>query len=148
MFKKCIIACAFLAPCAHAASNISKQLMCNMTAAEFFTPLTRFGLIDFNAIKNEDSISYFRILKMPPGAIRPEVVMAFGMNVKAVFGYVEDQMLFRRGPGTQPPNTFGVVVDGSAELAKQKLDSVGAYKTKVRSLSNTTTEIFCEDIYK
>lgn len=145
MQKKHVILLALLLPCVASAADVSRLFTCDMGAVEFFKPLVQRRLIDLNAYKNEDSISYFRLIKMKPGMNKVAEATAFGMQVTGVIGYVSDQMLFRRGPGTEPMNTYGFVVTGDVEKVKAGLSAMGANKAVATQAEKNTTEIYCEE---
>lgn len=145
MLKKYVILLTLLLPCAASAVDVSRLFTCEMGAVEFFKPLTQRGLIDLNAYKNEDSISYFRLIKMKPGMNKVAEATAFGMPITGVLGYISDQMLFRRGPGTEPMNTYGFVVAGDIEKVKAGLAAMGGAKAIATNAAKNTTEIYCEE---
>jgi hypothetical protein len=146
MYKKCALALALALPCAAQAIELGKGLMCEISAADFFQPLVQRRIIDINPYVVEDSVNYFHPTNRQLIMKKADRLLAFDMKVNAVFGYARDQVMFRRGPGTEPPNIFGVIVNESIGNVQAQLSNVGAYKAKTRRVTSNTTEIFCEDI--
>lgn len=146
MKRYMVLALALAAPSlAMAAVEIDKGLMCEMSATTFFQPIVQRKLIKLQPYTVVDSISHFRATHDVFGPNRGGM-RAFGMQVGAVFGYASGQMIFARGPGTEPPELYGVIVKESIANVRATLDSVGATQTKVRRVSATETAIYCEGI--
>jgi hypothetical protein len=146
LFKKYAL-CAVIAAApslAPAATVLDKALMCHMTATDFFTPLAQRGLMEMTAYSIEDSINYFHVTQKHQPLKKDSGTVVFGLPVEAVFGYIRGQLLFRRSPGTEPADMYGVVVRDGIGNVRATLDSVGARDAKVRRIDNRTTEIICE----
>jgi hypothetical protein len=127
---------------ASAALNIDKALSCDMPASDFFRPLVQRKLISAEANSIEDSISYFRP-HMPFGS---GGMLAFGMKVESVIGYARGQIMFLRGPGTEPVDTYGVIVKEEIANVQAQLRSMGATRVQTRRISKSQTAITCEGV--
>jgi hypothetical protein len=136
-----LFALIFAAPTmALAAVNLDKGLTCGMAATDFFRPLVQHKLIDVDATSVEDSISYFR----PHVPLGSGGMLAFGMKVESVFGYARGQIMFLRGPGTEPIDTYGVIVKEDISNVQAQLRSMGATRAQTRRISKSQTAITCE----
>lgn len=127
---------------AFAAVNLDKGLTCDMSAAAFFAPMVQHKLISVEPVSIEDSISHFRP-RMPLGS---GGMLAFGMKVDTVFGYARGQIMFLRGPGTEPADTYGVIVKEGIANVQAQLHSMGAHRAQTRRISSTRTAITCEGV--
>ncbi|HBF51647.1 MAG TPA: hypothetical protein DDX04_16330 [Massilia sp.] len=137
------MALALAAPSmAVAAVNLDKGLTCEMSATAFFSPIVQRRLIDIEPYAVEDSISQFR----PRAQIGKNALYAFGMKVETVFGYARDQIMFLRGPGTEPENTYGVVVKEGIANVQAQLNSMGVHRAQTRRISSSRTAITCEGV--
>ena len=125
---------------AFAAVNLDKGLMCDMSATNFFYPLVQRKLISLEPYSIEDSVSYFR----PHTPLGSGGLRAFGMKVETVFGYARGQIMFLRGPGTESPDVYGVIVREGIANVQAQLNSVAAYKAHTRRISSSETAITCE----
>jgi hypothetical protein len=138
---KALFALALAAPTmASAAVNLDKGLMCDMSATNFFFPLVQRKLISIEPYAVEDSVSQFR----PHTPLGSGGLRAFGMKVETVFGYARGQIMFLRGPGTEPPDIYGVIVKEGIANVQAQLNSVGASKARARRISSSQTAITCE----
>lgn len=68
----------------------------------------------------------------------------YGMKVVAVLGYASGQLIFPRGPGTEPPETYGVIVKEGIANVQATLNSEGANRVRTRRISPNETAIYCE----
>lgn len=140
---------AFLALClatpalSFAAISVDKPMRCEMTATQFFQPLVQRRLISARPYYVEDSVNFFRPANWAFGT-KDGDMFAFGMKVVAVFGYASGQMIFTRGPGTEPPDTYGVTVKEGIANVQATLNSEGATRARTRRISTNETAIYCE----
>ncbi len=146
MKRIALLAAVLTAPTmATAAIDIGKGLACEMPATEFFRPFVQRKLINIGTYRLEDSISYYqpieKNLSHPKGGM-----LAFGMKVDTVFGYARGQLMFERGPGTEPSDTYGVIVKEGIANVQAQLNSVGANRAQTRRISSTRTAIICEGV--
>jgi hypothetical protein len=104
---------------------LETQLSCKETPepSRAIGALIRAGIIERSAYISIDSINYFRVR-------RPLTV--WGIKVVSVFGFASNPRIFRRGPGTAPFITLGVVVSVSEANVKAKLSSLGLEHIAVR----------------
>lgn len=141
--KTALLALALAAPSmAAAAVNLDKGLMCDMSAATFFAPMIQHKLIDIEPVSVEDSISHFR----PRTQLGGKALHAFGMKVETVLGYARGQIMFLRGPGTEPADTYGVIVKEGIANVQAQLNSMGAHRAQTRRISSSRTAITCEGV--
>ncbi|WP_164462594.1 MULTISPECIES: hypothetical protein [Burkholderia cepacia complex] len=134
--KKTVLALllAATAPC-HAV-ELGKALYCNLSVRNFFAPLVQRHLISARPVTVYDSINSFRPTPFSH-------LTAFRMNVTAVYGYTNDPLLFERGPGTPPPDEYGVVVREDIANVQAVLNSAGATSARTLFLGRGLTEISC-----
>ena len=121
MTKDCIHSIAVLAAlgaglcCTPArALDLDDQLVCKTDAHTFIQPLLDDQYIDPNPMRVEsNSVNAFR-------PKRGRDLTAFGFHVYAVFGYQQDDPMFKRGSGEPLKGSlYGAVVSGNtAEVAK------------------------------
>jgi hypothetical protein len=117
-------------------SNIDKAFFCNMSTVQFFQPLVQRSLINVKPYAVVDSVSYFH-----PTTFNQ--ISLFGIPVEAFFGYADDQILFVRGPGTAPPEIYGVIVRESVANVRVQLDSYGAKRAEVNRIDSNRTAVAC-----
>jgi hypothetical protein len=135
---------AFLALClaapmmSTAAVSVNKPLSCEISATQFFQPLVQRKLINLRPYYVEDSVNFFRLSSAGFG------MQVYGMKVTAVLGYASGQLMFERGPGTEPPDTYGVIVKEQIANVQATLNSEGATSVRTRRISPSETAIFCE----
>lgn len=123
-----------------AGTNLDQAMGCLTTGGDFFSPLIQRGLIQKKPYLVEDSINHFRVSKLGKTA----GISAFGLPVEAVFGYVSGQIFFLRGPGTEPPDTYGVIVEATQSEADSRIYISGIGDAKTRVISKNRTAITCE----
>lgn len=137
MLRRLFIVVFLLSPSiAFSSTKLDQAMFCDMTSTNFFYPLVQKELISLKPYKVEDSINYFRVKIFKP-------LSAFGMPVQAVFGWSETQMIFVRGPGTSPPEIYGILVNEGIGDVQATLNSVGATKAKVSRVEKSITAITC-----
>ena len=146
MFKKCALALSILLPATAFSVEIGGGLTCNSSVSDFFQPLVQRNLIEMKPFMVDDSVSYFHPTNRQLIMKKSDRILAFDMKVNSVFGYGSGQAMFRRGPGTEPPDIYGVVVNEGIGNVQAQLNSAGAYNAKTRRITSNTTEIFCEVI--
>lgn len=138
-----LLAMAFAVPTmACAAVPLDKGLMCEMSAAAFFSPMVQHKMISLEPFAVEDSISQFQ----PRAQFGQKSMTAFGMKVETVFGYARGQIMFLRGPGTEPVDTYGVIVKEGIANVQAQLNSMGAHRAQTRRISSSRTAITCEGV--
>lgn len=115
---------------------------CKTGGMSFFNPLVKRKLIEEKPYMVEDSVSHYRPIVQAPDD--PRSLYAFGLRVDAVFAYVSGQPRFRRGPGTEPPNTYGVIVTASVSETNSRLFAAGATTAITEVISENRTSIRCE----
>ena len=134
--KKIVLTCLLAAALPCHAFELDGALYCNSSVREFFGPLVQNRLIASHPFAVNDSVNVFK-----PGLLAH--LTAFHMKVAAVFGYTDDPLLFVRGPGTAPPDQYGVVVRESIANVQAALASVGATSAQIRLIGPSLTEIAC-----
>jgi hypothetical protein len=117
-------------------SNIDKAFFCNMSTTQFFQPLVQLGVLNVKPYAVEDSVSYFH-----PKFFNQ--ISLFGIQVEAFFGYAENQIMFTRGPGTAPPELYGVIVRESIANVQAQLNANGATLAKVNRIDSNRTAVAC-----
>lgn len=142
MKQTALLALALAVPSMASAVNLDKGLMCDMSAAAFFAPMVQHKLIDIEPIAVEDSINHFR----PRTQLGSKALLAFGMKVETVFGYARGQIMFQRAPGTEPADTYGVIVKEGIANVQAQLGSMGAHRALTRRISSSRTAITCEGV--
>lgn len=125
---------------------LESQISCEQTLnpAKAVRALQKSNIIQKNYYVNSDSVSYFKANKS---------LLVWGFKVYSVFGFAQDSKVFKRGPGTAPPITLGVVVPYSVAKVKAKLKDLGFINVIVEkseydesgniNKSRILTEIYC-----
>lgn len=117
---------------------LDAQLDCHSSPHEFIAPLLRDQSIDPKPMRIEaNSVNAFR-------PAHGSSLTAFGFHVYAVFGYEQDDPMFKRGSG-QPVNapTYGVVVTGSAASVEAGARRAGSGAVVREVIPLLLTAVFC-----
>jgi hypothetical protein len=117
---------------------LDPQLDCQSSAHEFIAPLLDDQSIDPKPMRIEaNSVNAFR-------PARGSNLTAFGFHVYAVFGYEQDDPMFKPGSG-QPmtASAYGVVVTGSAESVEARARQAGSDAVIREVIPLLLTAVFC-----
>ncbi|HEY2024789.1 hypothetical protein [Paraburkholderia sp.] len=116
-----LLAIIAIFPATASAYALDDQLSCTGTAHDFVNSLVNERSIETPAMHVEaNSVNAFR-------PAHDAVLTAFGLRVRAVFGYEPDDPLFKTGGSKSPSGpTYGVVVFGSADAVKRRLAEAGS----------------------
>ncbi|MCG5076537.1 hypothetical protein [Paraburkholderia tagetis] len=117
---------------------LDPQLDCKLSAHEFIAPLLQDQSIDRKPMRIEaNSINAFR-------PAHSSNLTAFGFRVYAVFGYEQDDAIFKQGSG-QPitASAYGVVVSGPAEAVKARVRQAGSDAIIHEVIPLLLTAVFC-----
>jgi hypothetical protein len=122
------------------AHALDPQLDCKSTAHEFIAPLLDDQFIDPKPMRIEaNSVNAFR-------PAHGSNLTAFGFHVYAVFGYEQDDPMFKQGSG-QPTMTsaYGVVVTGPAESVEARAREAGSDAVIREVVPLLLTAVFCNE---
>jgi hypothetical protein len=117
---------------------LDSQLDCKSSAHEFIAPLLEDQSIEPKPMRIEaNSINAFR-------PAQGSNLTAFGFRVYAVFGYEQDDAIFKQGSG-QPTtaSTYGVVVTGPADSVEARVRQAGSDAIIHGVLPLLLTAVFC-----
>jgi hypothetical protein len=108
-------------PAAAFGQPLDDQLTCDGNAHDFVSGLLDGQSIETPAMRVEaDSVNAFR-------PAHDAGLTAFGLPVRAVFGYQPGDPMFKTGAGKLPSGPlYGVVVLGSADSVKRRLAETGS----------------------
>ena len=120
------------------AHALDLQLDCKSSAHEFIAPLLDDQSVDPKPMRIEAN---------PVNAFRPargSNLTAFGFRVYAVFGYEQDDPMFKPGSG-QPimASSYGVVVTGPAESVEARVRQAGSDAITHEVVPLLLTAVFC-----
>ncbi|MGF6773587.1 hypothetical protein P3T18_006101 [Paraburkholderia sp. GAS199] len=103
------------------AGPLDTQLDCQSSPHDFISPLLDSQSIDAKPMRIEpDSVNAFR-------PTRGSNLTAFGFHVYAVFGYQQDDPMFKPGSGTPIKwTTYGVVVSGPSSTVETRVRQAGS----------------------
>lgn len=117
---------------------LDTQLNCQSNPHDFIAPLLDEQSIDPKPIRIEaNSVNAFR-------PARGSNLTAFGFHVSAVFGYAQNDPIFKQGSG-QPlkSSTYGVVVRGSATSVEASVRQAGSNAGIREVIPLFLTAVFC-----
>ncbi|WP_120294147.1 hypothetical protein [Paraburkholderia sp. BL23I1N1] len=117
---------------------LDTPLNCQSNPHDFIAPLLDEQSIDSKPMRIEaNSVNAFR-------PARGSNLTAFGFHVYAVFGYQQNDPIFKQGSG-QPANaaTYGVVVTGSAASVEASVRRAGSDAAIREVVPFFLTAIFC-----
>ena len=120
------------------AHALDPQLDCQSSAHEFIAPLLDDQSIDPKPMRVEaNSVNAFR-------PAHGSNLTAFGFHVYAVFGYEQDDPIFKQGSG-QPTtaSAYGVVVTGAAESVEARARQAGSDAVIREVVPLLLTAVFC-----
>jgi hypothetical protein len=120
------------------AHALDPQLDCQSSAHEFIAPLLDEQSIDPTPMRVEaNSVNAFR-------PSHGSNLTAFGFHVYAVFGYEQDDPMFKQGSG-QPTtaSAYGVVVTGAAESVETRARKAGSDAVIREVVPLLLTAVFC-----
>lgn len=134
-----LLAILAMIPATAFSQTLDDHLSCAETAHDFVS-----GLVDRQSI----DVTPMRIEPNSVNAFRPSSgnsLTAFGLRVRAVFGYQPGDPLFKAG-GNEPPSgpVYGVVVFGSADAVKRRLSDAGSSAVVHPVIPMVLTAIVCE----
>lgn len=116
-----LLALLAIVPASAFSQTLDHHFSCAESAHDFVS-----GLVDTQSIK----LPPMRIEPNSVNAFRPASdtsLTAFGLRVRAVFGYQPNDPLFTVGGSDTPSGpVYGVVVFGSAEVVKRRLTDAGS----------------------
>lgn len=118
---------------------LDPQLDCQSSPHDFIAPLLDEQSIDPKPMRIEtNSVNAFR-------PTRGSNLTAFGFHVYAVFGYEQNDPLFKQGSG-QPVkrSTYGVVVTGSAASVEASVRRTGSDAAIREVIPLILTAVFCD----
>ncbi|CAB3784894.1 hypothetical protein GCM10011400_47820 [Paraburkholderia caffeinilytica] len=117
---------------------LDAKLDCRSSPHDFIAPLLDGQSIDPKPMRIEaNSVNAFR-------PARGSDLMAFGFHVHAVFGYEQNDPIFKQGSGqpvTHP--TYGVVVTGSAASVEASVRRAGSDAVVRDVVPLFLTAVFC-----
>lgn len=118
---------------------LDDQLACAETAHDFVSRLVEAHSIEIPPMRVEpDSVNAFR-------PARDASLTAFGLHVRAVFGYQPDDPLFKVGSGkSSSTSMYGAVVLGSADSVKRLLVDAGSTAAVHPVIPLVLTAIVCK----
>lgn len=144
LLSKYVAALALLTPFVAAAQDDAYQvdMSCAATVREFFTPLVQQGVINTKAISIDPktSMNHFDFADNKQAT-------AYGMPVKAFFGYADEPLLFLRGMKVAGAG-YGVIVNEGVANVQAQLNSFGATRAKALRIKTDYTAIACEEKVK
>ena len=117
---------------------LDAKLDCQSSPHDFIAPLLDEQSIDAKPMRIEaNSVNAFR-------PARGSNLTAFGFHVYAVFGYEQNDPIFKQGTG-QPvtPPTYGVVVTGSAAAVEASVRRAGSDAAIRDVVPLFLTAVFC-----
>ncbi len=117
---------------------LDAQLNCQSNPHDFIAPLLDDQSIDPKPMRIEaNSVNAFR-------PARGSNLTAFGFHVSAVFGYAQNDPIFKQGSG-QPlqSSTYGVVVRGSASSVEARVRQAGSNAGIREVVPLFLTAIYC-----
>jgi hypothetical protein len=117
---------------------LDAQLDCQLSPHDFIAPLLDEQSIDPKPMRIEaNSVNAFR-------PSRGSNLTAFGFHVYAVFGYEQNDPMFKQGSGQAvTPPTYGVVVTGSAGSVEASVRRAGSDADVHEVIPLILTAIFC-----
>ena len=127
-------------PAAVFAHPLDDQLTCDGNAHDFVAGLVSGQSIETPPMRVEaDSVNAFR-------PAHDAGLTAFGLPVRAVFGYQPGDPMFKTGAGKLPSGPlYGVVVLGSAEAVKRRLAAAGSTAVVHTVVPLLVTAILCNE---
>jgi hypothetical protein len=133
-----LLAIVVIFPAAAFGHALDDQLECDGNAHDFVAGLLNGQSIETPAMRVEpDSVNAFR----PTHDAR---LTAFGLHVRAVFGYQPGDPMFKTGGGKLPSDPlYGVVVLGSADSVKRHLTEAGSTAVVRAVIPLLMTAIVC-----
>ncbi|WP_348638441.1 hypothetical protein [Paraburkholderia sp. D15] len=129
---------AVFSPLPCLADDLDQQLDCTSSPHEFIGALLDSQSIDPKPMRIEaNSVNSFR-------PSRGTQLNAFGFHVYAVFGYEQDEPMFKQGSG-QPvkPSTYGVVVRAAAASVEASVRRAGSGATVHEVIPFLLTAVYC-----
>lgn len=120
------------------ADALDPQLDCQSSPHDFIAPLLNEQSIDPKPMRIEaNSVNAFR-------PTHGSNLTAFGFHVYAVFGYEQDDPMFKQGSG-QPAKspTYGVVVTGPAASVELRVRQAGSNAVIHEVIPFLLTAVFC-----
>jgi hypothetical protein len=120
------------------ADALDAQLDCQSNPHDFIAPLLDEQSIDPKPMRIEaNSVNAFR-------PARGSKLTAFGFHVDAVFGYEQNDPIFKQGSG-QPAKfpTYGVVVTGSVASVEASVRRAGSDAVVHEVIPLILTAVFC-----
>jgi hypothetical protein len=126
------------APLPSYADELDRQMDCTSSPHEFIGALLDNQSIEPKPMRIEaNSVNSFR-------PTRGTKLSAFGFHVYAVFGYEQDEPMFKRGSG-QPvkPSTYGVVVTAPAASVEASVRRAGSEATVHEVIPFLLTAVYC-----
>lgn len=134
-----LLAILAIVPASAFCQTLDSHLSCAETAHDFVADLVDTQSIEVPPMRIEpNSVNAFRPRKDNP-------LTAFGLRVRAVFGYQPGDPLFKAG-GSETPSgpVYGVVVLGSADAVKRRLADAGSSAVVHPVIPMVLTAIVCE----
>ncbi|MFM0501393.1 hypothetical protein [Paraburkholderia caffeinilytica] len=120
------------------ADALDTQLDCQSSPHDFIAPLLDQQSIDPKPMRIEaNSVNAFR-------PARGSNLTAFGFHVYAVFGYEQNDPIFKQGSGQPVASpTYGVVVTGSAASVEASVRRAGSDAAIREVVPLFLTAVFC-----
>ncbi|WP_434114588.1 hypothetical protein [Paraburkholderia caffeinilytica] len=117
---------------------LDAQLDCQSSPHDFIAPLLNEQSIDPKPMRVEaDSVNAFR-------PTRGSNLTAFGFRVYAVFGYEQDDPMFKKGSGRPVESSiYGVVVTGSTASVEARVRQAGSKAVIHEVMPLVLTAVFC-----